>query len=216
MSSLVDRLFVLLAEYANASGTTKMNVNELNQHLFKAVVSILRQAPDELLTKRRLQILLNHVETDLLDPHKQSTAFVLAKAIINRGLQSEKVDDLVKYLAELSVTSPIEQTRAQSRATIQTYFRSHPDGKSRVERWLRFFIDQLDYEFIHGRVSAYESIYALFRLFNEVCHLLAYFNAIFRMLWTNTDFLRLFVSHHDLSQTTILNVMLWLLLRLVN
>lgn len=100
MSALVDRLFVLLAEYANASGTTKMNVNELNQHLFKAVVSVLRQAPDDLLTKRRLQILLNHVETDLLDPHKQASAFVLAKSIIARRLESEKIDDLVKYLAE--------------------------------------------------------------------------------------------------------------------
>lgn len=43
MSAIVDRLFILLNEYANASGTTKLNVNELNQHLFKAVVTVLRQ-----------------------------------------------------------------------------------------------------------------------------------------------------------------------------
>lgn len=168
MSTLVDRLFILLAEYANASGTTKLNVNELNQHLFKAVVLVLRQIPDDLLTKRRLQILLNHVETDLLDPHKQATAFTLAKAIIGKKLQSEKIDDLVKYLSELSITSPIEQTRQQSRSTIQTYFRIHPNGSSNVERWLKFFLEQLDYEFVHGRLSALESIYALFRLFDEV------------------------------------------------
>lgn len=47
MSSLVDRLFILLSEYANASGTTKANVNELNQHLFKAVVTILRKVVNQ-------------------------------------------------------------------------------------------------------------------------------------------------------------------------
>jgi hypothetical protein len=43
MSTLIDRLFILVSEYANASGTTKSNVQELNQHLFKAVVSVLRK-----------------------------------------------------------------------------------------------------------------------------------------------------------------------------
>jgi hypothetical protein len=122
-----------------------------------------------LLTKRRLQILLNHVESDLLDPHKQATAFILAKAIISRHVKSEKVDDLIKYLAELSITSPIEQTRIQARATIQIFFRSHPSGVENVERWLRFFLEQLDYEFVHGRLSALESIHALFRQLDKVC-----------------------------------------------
>lgn len=120
------------------------------------------------MTKRRLQILLNHVEVDLLDPHKQSTAFTLAKAIVSRHMQNEKIGELVKYLAELSITSPIEQIRIQARATIQTYFRSHPSDIASVEKWLLFFLEQLDYEFVHGRLSALESINALFRLSNKV------------------------------------------------
>ncbi|KAI6183438.1 Small subunit processome component 20-like protein [Aphelenchoides bicaudatus] len=147
MPALVDRLFILLSEYANATGTTKTNVNELNQHLFKAVVTILRKAPEDLLTKRRLQILLNHVESDLLDPHKQVSAFTLAKAIISRHIKNEKIDDLIKYLAELSVTSPIDQTRSQARSTIQTYFRAHPSGVETMES-INALFRQLDEEIV--------------------------------------------------------------------
>jgi hypothetical protein len=198
----------LLSEYANASGTTKMNVTELNQHLFKCFVSVVRQTSTELLTKKRLQILLNYVETDVIDPHRQATAFNLAKAIIGKQVRDDKIDELIKYLAELSVTSQVEQIRAQSRSTLNAYFKSHPDGPDNAERWLKFFLEQLDYEFVHGRLSALESIHSILSSFKEVSYNL--FNSLissyFRKSTTSMDSQHLFAWHHDLLKMIMRNV----------
>ncbi|KAI6179072.1 Small subunit processome component 20-like protein [Aphelenchoides besseyi] len=167
MSTLVDQLFILLGEYASASGTTRLNVIELNQHLFKCMVLVVRQSTTQTFSRLRLQILLNYVESDVLDSHKQATAFNLAKALIVKQIRDEKIDELIRYLAELSITSPSDQIRTQCRSTMQTYFRSHPDGPANAKKWLHFFLDQLDYEFSHGRISALESIHSMFSIFNE-------------------------------------------------
>jgi uncharacterized protein YktA (UPF0223 family) len=38
-----------------------------------------------------MELLMNYVETDILDSHKQATAFNLVKAIIGRKVDDEKV-----------------------------------------------------------------------------------------------------------------------------
>lgn len=57
------------------------------------------------LTPKRVQILLTYVETDILDTHKQATAFSLIKAIIGKKIQDEKVFFfLLKFLGKLKMT----------------------------------------------------------------------------------------------------------------
>lgn len=52
---------------------------------------MLRNFPILLLTPKRVQILLNYAEADILDSHKQATAFNLIKTIISRKIEDEKV-----------------------------------------------------------------------------------------------------------------------------
>ncbi|CAD5211198.1 unnamed protein product [Bursaphelenchus okinawaensis] len=167
MPQLVDRLFVLLAEYANSMGTSQLNVAELNLILFKCFVTIIRKAPKELLTSKRIKILLNHVEVDILDSHRQTTAFVLAKAIMTKQLMDDKIDELVKYFADLSITSPIEGIREQCRVVVNHYLKVHPNGPKSAEEWLKFYLEQIDYELVHGRLSALEMVHSIFELFTE-------------------------------------------------
>lgn len=137
---------------------------------------MIRKAPEQLLTPKRLQILLNQVELDVLDTHRQTTAFVLAKAIIQRKLRDQDaLPALIHHLAELSITSPMAYIREQSRSTIHHFLKVHPDGPGSAADWLRFFLDQTDYELAHGRLSALEMVHMIFELFTDVsffdCHL---------------------------------------------
>jgi hypothetical protein len=52
---------------------------------------VVRDAPLTMFNGNRLQLLLNYVETDILDTHKQATAFNLVKAIVGRRIEDEKV-----------------------------------------------------------------------------------------------------------------------------
>ncbi|CAD5215457.1 unnamed protein product [Bursaphelenchus xylophilus] len=167
MAKIVDRLFILLVEYANSMGTSQLNVAELNLILFKCFVTVIRKAPKDLLTTKRIKILLNHVEMDVLDSHRQTTAFILAKAIISRHLMDDKIEEIIKYFAELSVTSPIEYIREQCRVVIHHYLKIHPNGPRSAEGWLKFYLEQIDYDLVHGRLSALEMVHTIFELFTD-------------------------------------------------
>lgn len=52
---------------------------------------MIRGFPILVISPRRVEILLNYVETDVLDSHKQATSFSLIKAIIGRKIEHEKV-----------------------------------------------------------------------------------------------------------------------------
>jgi hypothetical protein len=44
--------------------------------------------------ENRIELLMNYVEADILDSHKQATAFDLIKAIIGRQVENSKVYSL--------------------------------------------------------------------------------------------------------------------------
>jgi len=93
LSKLFDLLFVVLNDYASLGQSgNRPTIIELHLNLFKCFTHLLRSSPIiSSLNTDRLQLLLNYVETDILDQQKQTTAFNLIKAIINMKIDDEKV-----------------------------------------------------------------------------------------------------------------------------
>ncbi|VDK35089.1 unnamed protein product [Anisakis simplex] len=90
--------------------------------MFQAFTQMIKDAPTLVLSPKRLQLLLNYVETDVVDGQKQATAFPLIKAIISRKLQDSKLVDLTNYLCELAITSQLAHIRAQCRQVLFLMF----------------------------------------------------------------------------------------------
>ncbi|TMS35860.1 hypothetical protein L596_003161 [Steinernema carpocapsae] len=167
ISKIVESLFVLLADYAGMGRAgDKISVLELTQNLFKAFTRIIKDCPVEILTSKRIQILLTYMETDITDPHKQATAFSLLKAIVSKKISDEKLPPLMQHLSELSVLSHTANIRAQCRQVVIAFVANHPMGKD-VEKFIEFFLAQLDYEHEDGRLSAIETLNLAFTTFVE-------------------------------------------------
>ncbi|KAL3089772.1 hypothetical protein niasHT_020214 [Heterodera trifolii] len=167
-AELVDRFFVLLADYSSVGSAGKQsNVTELQQQLFKCLTQVVRNVPPTLLSGARLQLLFNYVETDILDVHKQTTAFSLLKAIIGRKIDDKSLSGIVTYLSELAITSPSANIRSQCRQSLLLYLTVHPRGQRKYERWMEFFLNQCEYELEEGRLSALEMVHSIISEFTE-------------------------------------------------
>uniref|UniRef100_A0A914HMA1 Uncharacterized protein n=1 Tax=Globodera rostochiensis TaxID=31243 RepID=A0A914HMA1_GLORO len=168
IEKLVDLFFVLLADYSSVgSAEHRSNVLELQQQLFKCFTQVIRNISPTLLNGDRLQLLFNYVETDILDVHKQTTAFNLVKAIIGRKIEDKSLTNIVTYLSELAITSPSANIRSQCRQTVLLYLTVHPRGQRQYERWMDFFLNQCEYELEEGRLSALEMVHSIISEFTE-------------------------------------------------
>ena len=126
-------------------------------------------AQASILTPKRLQILLNYCETDILDSHKQATAFALIKTILGKRIKDEKITQMMDYLAELSITSTLAIVRTNCREIIIQFITNYRITEADAEKWLTFYLEQLEYEFEDGRLSALEMVNSIINAFTEVC-----------------------------------------------
>uniref|UniRef100_A0A915BRI6 DRIM domain-containing protein n=1 Tax=Parascaris univalens TaxID=6257 RepID=A0A915BRI6_PARUN len=167
VQAFVDRLFILLADYAAVGGAGNRGVEmELNRLLFKAFTQMIKDAPQLVLSSQRLQLLLNYVEADVIDSQKQATAFPLIKAIVSRKLQDPKIVELMRYFCEVAITSELAHIRVQCRQVLVQFIGNHPQSKQ-PKHYVDFFIAQLEYEYEDGRVSAIEMLNSCFENFTE-------------------------------------------------
>ena len=148
---LIERLFVVLADYSAAE-----KVGELRSNVFKSITTLIHMSSGSILTKKRLQILLNYAEADVMDGQRQATAFALIKAILNKVIKDEKIVQVMDYLGELSITSSLDHVRKSSREMILTYITLYKIKEEELEKWLMFYLEQLEYEGEDGRLSALE------------------------------------------------------------
>uniref|UniRef100_A0A1I8B7M8 DUF6700 domain-containing protein n=1 Tax=Meloidogyne hapla TaxID=6305 RepID=A0A1I8B7M8_MELHA len=168
LPELVNQLFIILNDYASlGQSANNPTIIELHQNLFKCFTHLLRTAPITSLYSDRLQLLLNYVETDILDQQKQTTAFNLVKAIINMKIDDEKITNIIEYLSEKAITSPSTNIRSQCRQVILLYLINHPQGMRNYEHWMEFFLNQTEYDIVDGRLSALEIVNSILSEFTE-------------------------------------------------
>ncbi|KAE9551868.1 hypothetical protein FO519_004917 [Halicephalobus sp. NKZ332] len=148
---LIERLFVVLADY---SATEK--VGELRTNIFKSITTLIHTSSNSILTKKRVQILLNYAEADVIDNQRQSTAFALIKVILNKVVKDEKIVQMMDYLGEISITSSLDHIRKSAREMMLIYITLYKLSESEIEKWLTFYLEQLEYEGEDGRLSALE------------------------------------------------------------
>jgi len=157
--------FKLLKNYARIGAGTGENY-ELVLSAFKAMTVIVRDAKKYKITNEQLKILLTFVEEDIFDYTRQATAFPMLKAILSRKLNTQEISDIMKKIAELSVTSESESVQLQCRQLMLQYLLDFPLGK-KIEVHFHFYIAHLGYEHESGRKSSLELLALIFKNFPE-------------------------------------------------
>lgn len=68
------------------------------------------------------KVLLLYCEQDIDDRERQATAFSLLKALIQKGVSSDELNTVMKKVASVSITSPIDSVRLQARQVCVVFF----------------------------------------------------------------------------------------------
>eukprot|EP00794_Sanderia_malayensis_P003704 gene3704-4224_t len=160
---LSKSVFQLLQKYGRIKTGTDEN-RELVGSAFKAMTVLLRNGNKCKITDDQLKILLMFVEEDIYDHSRQGTAFPLLKAILSRKLNVPEMSDVIEKIGDLSITSSTPSVQLQCRQIMLQYLLDYPLGK-KSEKYLEFYINQLEYEWETGRQSALEMIALIFKHF---------------------------------------------------
>lgn len=128
---------------------------------------LIRETDYHGITVEQLKILLLYTEQDIYDTTRQATAFTLLRTILKKKLNSPELEELMKKVGTLSITSDSSHVRLQARQNVFYYIMNYP-LKSKVEDFIGFFISQLNYDTESGRTSSLEMIKNFIVNFPEV------------------------------------------------
>ena len=161
---IVAEVFNILHKYATNQVSKKDNHYLLVKSAYKCIVVLMRQVNYYTVSETQLKALLLYVEQDLQSYDKDTMAFTLLKSILGKKLMIPEIHEVLKKVAEISITSESDEKRAATRPIVLNYLMEYPIGK-KIDSLLKFFIAQLNYEEISGRESAILMMGLIFKHF---------------------------------------------------
>lgn len=160
--------FAILHKYATVEMSRKDNHYLLVKSCFKLVLALIRNVDYYTLNSNQLKALLLYIEQDLTTSNDKDTiSFTILKSILDRKLIVPEIAEVMRKIAEMSITSEVDEKRTAIRPIILTYLMEYPLGK-KIDTMLKFFIAQLNYEEISGRQSAIAMMILVFKHFPVV------------------------------------------------
>ena len=123
------------------------------------------------LTSDEYQCLFTYIESDLLNVHRQSSAFLLLRSIMRHSVSiisndknlRTQLDQLLRSrLIFMIVQSPYDHVRTTCRDLFHIYLFSYEHTKAKLKSYFDFFLLQLDYDDFNGRLSVLSFLHHLF------------------------------------------------------
>ncbi|XP_026487160.2 small subunit processome component 20 homolog [Vanessa tameamea] len=150
---IVKTIFSILHKFATF-GISKQNDNyHLVRNAFKAVTVLIRNVKYFTLEAEQLKTLLLYAEEDCQNDERQANSFSLLKAILEAKLVSSELHEVMQKVSQICILSESARSREEARVIFVNYLTHYTPGK-RLEKYIQFFITQLNYELQHGRESS--------------------------------------------------------------
>ena len=174
VTNMYKKVFDLLKIYSSVAGSTDMN--DLLTLSYKILgIFVQRSMNDDVrLTSEEYQYLFTYIESDFLNIHRQSSAFLLLRSIMRHSVSiisndktlRTQLDNLLRSrLIFLIIQSPYDHIRSTCRDLFHLYLFSFEHTKHKLKSYFDFFLLQLDYEDSNGRLSV---LIFLQNLFNDL------------------------------------------------
>ena len=174
VTNMYKKVFDLLKMYSSVAGSTDMN--DLLTLCYKILGTFVQRSinDDVSLTSEEYQCLFTYIESDFLNVHRQTSAFLLLRSIMRHSVSiisndktlRTQLDNLLRSrLIFLIVQSPYDHIRTTCRDLFHIYLFSYEHSKAKLKSYFDFFLLQLDYEDNNGRLSV---LIFLNNLFNDL------------------------------------------------
>ena len=160
--TIYKKVFDLLKLYSSVAGSNDMN--DLLTLGYKILGIFVQRSMNDgvLLTSEEYQCLFTYIESDLLNVHRQSSAFLLLRSIMRHSVSIITNDKSLRTLLDnllrsrlqmMIVQSPYDHIRSTCRELFHIYLFAYEHSKAKLKSYFDFFLLQLDYEEISGRSS---------------------------------------------------------------
>lgn len=110
------------------------------------------------MTESQLKILVFYAEQDINDNSRQATAFNLLKVILRKKVDIPELFQVIQKVSDLSIVSESPNVRLHSRQVVHKYIMDYPLKLRELEKFIAFFVSQLNYQVQSGRQSALETV----------------------------------------------------------
>ncbi len=143
--------------------------SELAQYCFKALTVIIRDQKQHTISDKQLNLLLDHIRTDLAELANQGITFHLLKAIVSRRLLSPQIYDIMHVLStELLLSSPLPSVRQNSQVIFMQFLLHYPLGEQRLQQHLDLLRQALTHHpYAQARGSVLEMLEQIFTHFPQ-------------------------------------------------
>ncbi|KAI9295650.1 hypothetical protein K502DRAFT_364846 [Neoconidiobolus thromboides FSU 785] len=155
LPTIIKRIFDIIISL----GSTQ---SEVVQTGFKLIAYVIKNRPEIEIKDQHLTLLINLIMPDLEEPSRQSTTFLLIRAILSRQLLISSLYDLIDEVGKIMVTNQLDSVRNTCREVYLQFLMDYPQGSQRLDSQIQFLISNLSYEFETGRESIMELFNALF------------------------------------------------------
>ncbi|XP_053608053.1 small subunit processome component 20 homolog [Plodia interpunctella] len=153
VEDIVKTIFLILHKYATFE-ISKQNDNfHLVRNAFKAITVLIRNVKYHRLDNDQLKTLLLYAEEDCQNDDRQANSFSLLKAILEAKLISNELHEVMEKVSKICILSESARSRDEARGIFVSYLTNYSPGK-RMDKYIQFFVSQLNYELQHGRESS--------------------------------------------------------------
>ncbi|CAG4990641.1 unnamed protein product [Colias eurytheme] len=164
VESIVKTIFSILHKYATFEISKQNDNYHLVRTAFKAVTVLVRNVKYYTLEADQLKTLLLYAEEDCQNDERQANSFSLLKAILDAKLVSTELHEVMQKISKICILSESARSRDEARGIFVTYLTNYSPGR-RMEKFIQFFMSQLNYELQHGRESSLKFIEMIVRKF---------------------------------------------------
>ena len=150
-----------------AVGVGTSTRSELAVAALKSSAVLIRSCRDVRVNDEQLHALLAILRADLPLPGRQQATFSLLKAIIGRRLLAPEVYDVMEEVGAQLVTSLRPGARALCASTLLAFLMSYPMSDARLGAHLDFFVRNLGYAVLDGRLAVLDLLAAVVARFPQ-------------------------------------------------
>lgn len=164
-----------ILDVVKQSGSTE---SEVSQVALKSLAAIIRDCHTVQVKERDLIQILDMIGPDLEEPDRQTSVFMMLRAIVSRKFVVPEIYDMMDKVSEIMVTNQSQQVQELCRGVLLQFLLDYPQGKGRLRNQMTFLAKNLSYVHESGRKSVMELLNALVSKF-EVTLVQEYSDLIF-------------------------------------